>query len=82
MLETPTKRIVLNIPVSLLKYSDEVAAQLNTTRSELIRESIKEYVKKVSNTNLKRRLAEGYKANAPLLKQTSEEFKFVDAENL
>lgn len=82
MLKEKTKRVILSIPAPLLECSDEMASRLNVSRSELIREAVREYIKKVSAASLKKRLAEGYRANASLLKQVSKEFKFVDAENL
>lgn len=38
--------------------------------------------RKGPSANLKKGLAAGYKVNARLLKRVSEEFRFIDAENL
>jgi metal-responsive CopG/Arc/MetJ family transcriptional regulator len=77
-----TTKITLNFPQGLLELVDGTAAQLEITRSALIRTAVAEYTKKLREEKLKRELIEGYKANAELLRQTSEDFKYVDGENI
>ena len=51
-------------------------------RSALIREAVREYLHGLARRKLARELAEGYRANAALNRQISEDFIHVDADNL
>jgi hypothetical protein len=51
-------------------------------RSAFIREAVREYLHRLARRKLARELAEGYRANAALNRQISEEFIHVDADNL
>ena len=75
-------RISMYFPHKLLEAVDGEAAQMGTNRSDLIRKAVGEYIKKKQEEILKQELIEGYKANAELLRQTSEDFKYVDGENI
>ena len=75
-------KITLNFPPQLLGEVDKAAGEQKTTRSDLIRNVLEEYIRDLGQRKLKQQLAEGYRANAALLSQTSAEFKFVDGENI
>ena len=77
-----TAKITLNLPKPFLRDVDNTATELSLTRTELIRSALEKYVKALAKAKLKEELIEGYKANSTLLTQTSEEFKFVDGENV
>ena len=82
MLRKQTAKITLNFPQELLSKVDSTATELKVTRTDLIRSVLEEYIRSLVERKLKRQLIEGYKANAGLLRETSEEFKFVDGENV
>src|SRR2546430_6898900 len=48
--------------------------ELSVKRSALIREAVREYLDRLARRKLARELAEGYRANAALNRQVSEEF--------
>jgi metal-responsive CopG/Arc/MetJ family transcriptional regulator len=80
MSEKKTERKNVFFPVDLLKRISEVKE--DTDFSSFIRDAAKEKVEKIEREKLKKRLEEGYKAKAELNKKTSEDFKYVDGENL
>lgn len=82
MSQKETTKITLNFPRRLLEAVDGEAARLAMTRSQLIRRAVAEHTRRLREESIKRELREGYEANAELLKQTSEEFKHVDGENV
>lgn len=82
MFRQSVAKVTLNFPRELLKETDNSAHELGVTRSDLIRTALVEYLKSLQEAKLKRQLIEGYKANAGLLRQVSEEFSFVDRENI
>ena len=77
-----TTKVTLNLSHELLEEVDGTAARLDVTRSDLIRTAVTEYTRRVREEILKKELMEEYKANADLLRQTSEDFKYVDGENV
>lgn len=77
-----TKRVIVEFPKALLKEAEQVASRLATDRSKLIRAAVEQFLERVKAEDLRRRLIEGYTANAPLDRQISEEFAHVDSENV
>ncbi len=77
-----TKRVMIEFPEDLLRRTDQIAEQLVSSRSAVVRSAVEEYLKAVYRRQLDELLAEGYRANAALSQQISEEFSHVDAENL
>ncbi len=80
MNEKKTERKNVCFPVDLLKRISEVKE--DTDFSSFIREAAKEKVEQIERAKLKKRLEEGYKAKAELNKKISEDFEYVDGENL
>ena len=60
----------------------KAAQEVFMERSALIRDAIRQYLHRLAQRKLARELAEGYRANATLDRQISEEFIHVDADNL
>lgn len=77
-----TKRVMIEFPEKLLECTEQAAAQLATTRSTVIRSAVEDYLKVMHRRELERVLAEGYAANAALNRQISDEFSYVDSENI
>lgn len=80
MSEKKTERKNVYFPADLLKRISEVKE--DTDFSSFIREAAKEKVEQIEREKLKKQLEEGYKAKAKLNKKISEDFKYVDGENL
>ncbi len=80
MSEKKTERKNVYFPADLLKRISEVKE--DTDFSSFIREAAKEKVEQIEREKLKKQLEEGYKAKAELNKKISEDFKYVDGENL
>lgn len=80
MSEKKTERKNVYFPVDLLKRISEVKE--DTDFSSFIREAAKEKVEQIEREKLKKQLEEGYKAKAKLNKKISEDFEYVDGENL
>jgi metal-responsive CopG/Arc/MetJ family transcriptional regulator len=60
----------------------KAAQELSMKRSALIRDAVRQYLHRFARRKPARELAEGYRANASLNRQISEEFIHVDADNL
>lgn len=82
MLPKPSTKVTMYFPQDLLETVDGTAAELDITRSDLIRMAVAEYTRRVREERLKEELIVGYKANAEVLERTSEEFKYVDGESV
>jgi len=79
---TATKKVIVEFPEDLLRRAEEVASELSTNRSELIRSAVEAYVLRRDAAALEKELAEGYRANADFDRQIAQEFAHVDAENI
>lgn len=77
-----TKRVMIEFPEKLLESTEQAAAQLATTRSAVIRSAVEDYLRAMHRRELEQVLAEGYAANAALNRQISDEFSYVDSENI
>jgi metal-responsive CopG/Arc/MetJ family transcriptional regulator len=77
-----TRKIIVDFPDALYEETQRAVQELSVKRSALIREAVREYLHRLARRKLARELAEGYRANAALNRQISEEFVHVDADNL
>lgn len=82
MPSTGTKRVIVEFPNPLLQETEQVASRLEINRSNLIRSAVEQFLERVKADDLRRRLIEGYTANAPLDRQISEDFAAIDSEEL
>ena len=57
-----------------------VASEIGVTKSEFIREAVKEYISRVEKERLRTELEAGYKANYAFDAQLNEEWEVADAE--
>jgi len=78
---TKTKRVLVEFPEDLLRQADEMANDLSTDRSKLIRNAVRAFVERKRRAELAKELAEGYRAYAEFDRHVSEEFAHVDVEN-
>jgi len=79
---TASRKIIVNFPEPLYEQTQEAVQELSVTRSELIRQAVYEYLRRMERRKLTRELVEGYRANADLNRELSEEFLYVDGSNL
>ncbi len=72
----------INFPEDLLREVSSLTKKSKTDFSKFVREATKEYVNNLKKEQLKKELEEGYKAKAKLNLKISEDFKYVDGENI
>ena len=72
------RRINVTLPEATVRLMDRVAERRG--RSKLIDEAVLRYIKEVGRTNLRKRLQEGYRANAESDLRLSEEWFSLDEE--
>ena len=72
----------INFPVDLLREVNSLTKKSKTDFSKFVREATKEYVNNLKKEQLQKELEEGYKAKAKLNLKISEDFKYVDGENI
>jgi metal-responsive CopG/Arc/MetJ family transcriptional regulator len=77
-----SRKIIVDFPSALYEETQKAVQELSVKRSVLIREAVSEYLRRLARRKLATELAEGYRANAALNQQISEEFIHVDADNL
>ena len=77
-----TRKIIVEFPDALYLETQRAIQELSMKRSVFIREAVREHLHRLARRKLERELAEGYRANAALNRQISEEFIHVDADNL
>jgi metal-responsive CopG/Arc/MetJ family transcriptional regulator len=77
-----SRKIIVDFPETLYEETQRAVQELSVKRSVLIREAVREYLHRLARRKLARELAEGYRANAVLNRQVSEDFIHVDTENL
>jgi metal-responsive CopG/Arc/MetJ family transcriptional regulator len=58
------KRVVIDFPEPLLVEAERAAHELKINRSSLIREAVKQFLKRRQRIKLEKALVEGYVANA------------------
>lgn len=74
------ERVLVEFPPSLLRQTEEAAAQLLTDRSKFIRAAVEEKVAKMQREKFEKELAAAYAANAEFDLKFCDEFKHVDGE--
>ncbi len=79
-LRTAKERVLVEFSRSLLERADEVARDMDMSRSELIRSAVEARLKEIEIKKFEQELAEGYLANAEMNLALLEEFKYVDNE--
>jgi metal-responsive CopG/Arc/MetJ family transcriptional regulator len=77
-----SRKVIVDFPDPLYEETQKAADELSINRSVLIRRAVHEYLRRLERQKLARELAEGYRANADLHQKVSDEFKYVDAENV
>jgi metal-responsive CopG/Arc/MetJ family transcriptional regulator len=77
-MQTETVRINVTLPRELIESVNDIAGP--RSRSRLITESLREYVRKIKKAELEKQLEEGYRAAAKESIALAEEFEAVDLE--
>ncbi len=77
-----SRKIIVDFPADLYEETQRAVEELSVKRSALIRVAVSEYLRRLARRKLARELADGYRANAELNRQVSEEFVHVDGDNL
>jgi metal-responsive CopG/Arc/MetJ family transcriptional regulator len=74
------ERVLLEFPATLLRRADQAAAELDASRSELVRTALEQLLNDMEKKKLESELAEAYTANAAMNLELAKEFKHVDQE--
>lgn len=74
------RKIVIDFPEPLFSLTEKAVSTLATNRSEFIRRAVEEYLRGMQRQELEQELAEGYQANAQLLRSTNDDFAHVDGD--
>ena len=82
MVEVRMVRKNINFPIYLLVRVNNLIQGLNVDFSKFVRQATEEHVNNVEKIQLQGELEEGYKAKAKLNFKISEDFKYVDEENI
>ena len=72
----------INFPYDLIGKVNRYTKKLNVDFSKFVREATREYINKLERTQLQKDLEEGYKAKAELNLKTSEDFRYIESENV
>ena len=75
-----SRRVVVEFPAPLFKETERVAAEIGTSRSNLIRCAVEQYLEALRRERLDQELAARYVANSALDRRIAEEFSAVDRE--
>ena len=73
-----SRRVVVGSPAELCAKTERVAAEIDASRSELIRRAVEQYLEALQRKRLEQELAAGYAANSALDRRIAEEFSAVD----
>jgi Arc/MetJ-type ribon-helix-helix transcriptional regulator len=73
-------RVITEFPPDLLSAADQAARERNSSRSDLIREAVREFLAQLRRARFEAELGEGYRKNAELDRRLCDEFRYVDAE--
>ena len=60
------KKILINVPDTLLQEVDAVALNEKASRSRLIRKAVRQYIRRKKNTALKQQMKNGYREMADI----------------
>jgi len=77
-----SRKVIVDFPAALYEETQKAVVELSVKRSAFIRDAVRQYLVRLERQKLARELAEGYRANAELSQRVSDEFKYVDAENI
>ena len=77
-MQSETVRINVTLPRELMESVNDIAG--SRSRSRLISESLREYIRKIKKDELEKQLEEGYRAAAKESIALAEEFEAVDLE--
>ncbi|MBZ5594916.1 MAG: hypothetical protein LAP39_21950 [Acidobacteriia bacterium] len=77
-----SRKVIVEFPHALYEETQRAVAELSVTRSVFIRDAVHQYLRRLQQQKLAHELAEGYRANAELHQRISDEFKYLDAENV
>ena len=77
-MQSETVRINVTLPRELMESVNDIAG--SRSRSRLIAESLREYIRKIKKDELEKKLEKGYQAAAKESIALAEEFKAVDLE--
>lgn len=77
-----SRKVIVDFPGDLYDKTQKAVSELSIKRSVLIRNAVYDYLRRLERRKLAEELAEGYRANAGLHRKVSDDFKYVDAENI
>src|SRR5438552_2030977 len=77
-----SKKLIVEFSGDLYARTESAVADLNVSRSVLIRCAVEFYLDTLKRRKLEAELAEGYIANAALDRRIAEEFAYSDSENI
>ena len=60
------RKVLITIPDSLLSEVDSVAESMSVSRSRLVRDAMKLYIKESRNNRIREQLVDGYKSMAKI----------------
>ncbi len=72
------RKVVVDFPEPLFRETEEVIAELSTTRSNFIRLAVEEYLRARRQKRLQQQLIEGYTANADVARGIADELAQFD----
>jgi metal-responsive CopG/Arc/MetJ family transcriptional regulator len=73
-----SKKILVEFPNELLAETEQVADEMETDRSKLIRHAVKVFLEKRARARFERELAEAYRLNDKFNRKLTEEFDSVN----
>ena len=76
------ERVLVEFPAVLLERADEAARNLETNRSDLIRNAVERLLDVMESREFEKELAQAYAANAEMNRVLAKEFVAVDREGL
>ncbi len=72
------KKVVVDFPEPLFRETEQVIAELSTSRSDFIRMAVEEYLRQRRERALQKQLIEGYAANANVARAIANELAQFD----
>jgi metal-responsive CopG/Arc/MetJ family transcriptional regulator len=76
------ERVLVEFPAVLLRRADQAARNLETNRSDLIRNAVERLLDVMDSREFEHELAQAYAANADMNRALAKEFAAVDREGL
>ena len=76
------ERVLVEFPAVLLQRADAAARNLETNRSDLIRNAVERLLDVMESREFEQELAQAYAANAEMNRALAKEFEAVDREGL